>query len=492
MNIRIVAAAGDVKGAALLVFHAEGADWGKAWRDQARLVGLRQPGGFSGKAGRTRLCAGTRGACLLVGLGKAETLDLDGFRAAVGTAARVAASQEIDCLAVDPEHLDRLGLARDLTSELVVAMLLANYRFDAFKSEPGEEDCPRSLLILDRRPDLPARIDRARAVAEGVRLARDLVNTPANVATPEHLADVARGLATESGFGLEVLGPDEITALGMGCFASVFRGSATPARFIVLDSRPGSPEKPLVFVGKGVTFDTGGISLKPAAKMHEMKGDMAGAAAILGLFKVLGQAGGGCPRVVGLLPCTENMPGGRATKPGDVVTAMNGTTVEILNTDAEGRLILADALAYSRRFEPAVLVDMATLTGACLVALGTKVAAVFATTAELDLRIREGGSRVGERFWPMPLWAEYGVPLKSEVADLKNIATREGGAIHAAMFLKNFVPEGVDWAHLDIAGPAWTDENASIFRPGGTGFGVRTLWELIGAYAEGGDGETAL
>jgi leucyl aminopeptidase len=296
---------------------------------------------------------------------------------------------------------------------------------------------------------------------------------------------VARDLAAEFGFGVQVFGPEEIIGMGMGSFASVFRGSDTPARFVVLDSNPDGG-RPLVFVGKGVTFDTGGISLKPSAKMHEMKGDMAGAAAILGLFRTLGRAGGGGRRVVGLLPCTENVPGSRATKPGDVVTAMNGKTVEILNTDAEGRLILADALAYSARFEPEILVDLATLTGACLVALGTKVAAVFATTAELDQRIREGGSRAGERYWPMPLWAEYGAPLKSDVADLKNIATREGGAIYAAMFLKNFVPEGVDWAHLDIAGPAWTDENASVFRPGGTGFGVRTLWELVEEYAEDG------
>ena len=491
MNIHVFRDGGELKDAVLLMFRAEGKGWNKADHDLARLVGLDPEISFSGKAGRTRLCPTAVGACLLVGLGKADDLDLDGFRAAVGAAVRAAASQELSALVVASEHLDHLELADDLTLECVVAARLAGYRFVAFKSDPGEDDCPASLTVWSGEENMKAKVDRVMAVADGVVLARDLVNTPANVATPEYLAGVARDLAEKFGFGVQVYGPEEIVGMGMGSFASVFRGSDTPARFIVLDSMPGSEAKPLVFVGKGVTFDTGGISLKPSAKMHEMKGDMAGAAAILGLFKALGQAGGGGRRVVGLLPCTENVPGSRATKPGDVVTAMNGKTIEILNTDAEGRLILADALAYSARFEPEILVDLATLTGACLVALGTKVAAIFATTAELDQRIRESGSRVGERFWPMPLWKEYGVPLKGEVADLKNIATREGGAIYAAMFLKNFVPEGVDWAHLDIAGPAWTDENASVFRPGGTGFGVRTLWELVEAYA-GQEGETAL
>lgn len=491
MNIHVFRDSGESKDAVLLMFRAEGAAWSEEDRLVAGFAGPEAQIPFSGKAGRTRLCFGSVGRSLLVGLGKADDLDLDGFRAAVGVAVRAAAGQEISCLAVDSAHLDRLELAEDLTLECVVAARLAGYRFVAFKSDPGDEDCPSSLLIRSEDADMEVKVARALAVADGVVLARDLVNTPANVATPEYLAGVARDLAAEFGFGVQVFGPEEIVGMGMGSFASVFRGSDTPARFIVLDSAPDSEDKPLVFVGKGVTFDTGGISLKPSAKMHEMKGDMAGAAAVLGFFKALGQAGGSVRRVVGLLPCTENVPGSRATKPGDVVTAMNGKTIEVLNTDAEGRLILADALAYSARFEPQILVDLATLTGACLVALGTKVAAVFATTAELDQRIREGGSRVGERFWPMPLWKEYGVPLKGEVADLKNIATREGGAIYAAMFLKNFVPEGVDWAHLDIAGPAWTDENASIFRPGGTGFGVRTLWELVEAY-DGREGEMAL
>ena len=479
MNIHVVRHCGEFKDGVRLEFAVEGSG----------ASGCEH--GFSAKVGRAKLCAAPDGTRLVIGLGKAEELDMDGFRAAVALAMQTAASQELPTLVVDSGHVAGIGLGDTALTELIISASLAGYRFTAFKSSPDDADSPCSLTLCGDTRELDGRLAQASALVEGVTLARDLVNTPANAATPEYLAEVALELGRTHGFGVEVLGPEEITALGMGCFAAVFRGSEIPPRFIILDSKPGSTERPMVFIGKGVTFDTGGISLKPAAKMHEMKGDMAGAAAVLGLFKAMGRAGQEMPRVVGLLPCTENAPGSRATKPGDVVTAMNGTTVEILNTDAEGRLLLADALCYSARFKPAAIVDLATLTGACLVALGPKVAAVFANTAALDRQIREGGSRVGERFWPMPLWKEYGARLKSDVADLKNIATREGGAIYAALFLKHFVPDGVDWAHLDIAGPAWSDESTSIYRAGGTGFGVRTLWELVRGQEEDG-AETAL
>lgn len=481
MRIEIVRDKSEVPDAVWLVFRTEdGALDGVAKDFLSEVRRLEQ---FSGKAGRIRLHSGDQTHVLSVGLGRAEDVDLDGFRSAVGTAVRAAASQDIFMLAVDTEHLQALNLAEDLVLEFVLAARLAAYRFVEFKSDPGEADGPHRVIICGGKPDLAEHVGVALAISQGIELARDLVNTPANVATADFLAQTAQGLAQTHHFGLQIFGPEEITALGMGAFAAVFRGSSVPARFIILDSAPGSTEKPLVFVGKGITFDTGGLSLKPAAKMHEMKSDMAGAAAILGLFKALGLAQ--VPRrVVGLMPCCDNMPDSRATRPGDVVTALNGKTIEILNTDAEGRLLLADALAYSVRFEPKIVVDLATLTGACVVALGSKVAAIFATTADLDQQIRECGSRVGERFWPLPLWKEFAAPLKSQVADLKNIATREGGAIYAALFLKNFVPAGVDWAHLDIAGPAWTDENSSIFRPGGTGFGLRTLWELVAFYTD--------
>lgn len=444
---------------------------------------------FSGKTGRTHLRLDTHGPLLEVGLGPASDLDMDGFRGAVFTAMRAAANQELSALIVDATHLETLELGQDTIQELVITAALATYEYTALKTKAETNDYPQKLIILSQDTTLNHAVQRFLTVAHGVYLARDLVNMPSNLATPQYLADLAQALGQEYGFGVQILDAQEIIDQGMGCFAAVFRGSATPAKFIILDSHPDSSERPLIFVGKGITFDTGGISLKPSANMHEMKGDMGGAAAILGLFKSLGLAQEKGRRIVGLLPCTENVPGRYATKPGDVVTAMNGTTVEILNTDAEGRLILADALCYSERFNPEVVVDLATLTGACVVALGPKVAAIFATTAALDQQIRESGSRVGERYWPMPLWKEFATLLKSDIADLKNIATREGGTIHAALFLKHFVPKDVDWVHLDIAGPAWSNENVSLAQKGGTGFGVRTLWEFIATYAQ--EGQTS-
>lgn len=440
-------------------------------------VAESDPSIFSGKKGRVRMGMSTAGALLEVGMGPRSDLDMDGFREAVSVAVRTAARQEIHTLVVDTAHLNTLELGHRVLQELVITAYLSTYGFTMLKTKQ-EQDFPQELLLISQDKGLHDQVAHFIAVGQGVALARDLVNMPSNMATPQYLADLALDFGQKYGFGVRVLEAPEIIQEGMGCFAAVFQGSATPAKFIVLDSDPQSSESPLVFIGKGITFDTGGISLKPAANMHEMKGDMAGAAAILGLFQALGLTQNKKQRIVGLLPCTDNMPGRQAIKPGDVVTAMNKTTVEILNTDAEGRLILADALCYSARFKPKAIIDLATLTGACVVALGPKVAAIFSTTATLDQHLRASGSLVGERFWPMPLWKEYAAPLQSEIADLKNIATREGGAIYAALFLKHFVPQGVDWAHLDIAGPAWSNEKVSISHKGATGFGVRTLWEF--------------
>lgn len=436
---------------------------------------------FAGQAGRVRMNLTHQGLQMAIGLGPQDQLDWDGFRSGIILALRTAAKLELNTLIVDVMDLDSLGLGPDLVQELVITAYLQSYEFSRLKTKAKTTAAP-TLILISQDPELDQQIHQTLAVGQGVHLARDLVNMPANLATPEYLAQMAQDLSQEYNFGLKILEPQEIINLGMGCFAAVFQGSTTPARFIILDSQPQSSEQPLVLIGKGITFDTGGISLKPANKMHEMKGDMAGAAAILGLFKTLGLTQKTSPRIVGLLPCTENVPGSRAMKPGDVVTALNGTSVEILNTDAEGRLILADALCYSARFNPQVIVDLATLTGASLVALGPKVAAIFATPSDLEQKICTHGLRVGERFWPMPLWKEYAQPLKSEIADLKNIATREGGAIYAALFLKHFVPPHVPWAHLDIAGPGWSAEKVSITHAGATGFGVRTIWELITNY----------
>jgi len=444
---------------------------------------------------------------IAAGLGKREAFAATaptGLRGAAGAALRRCRELKIETVAVDAVALARVTAADGESpawspfEEAVCGALLGLYRYDRFKtngngngggnagSETGEDARfePRWLALLCAEASVPddlhAAARRGEAAAAGVTLARDLVNGPPNFVTPGHLAEQAEAIAKKYGMKARSLGRAELADMGMGAFASVFRGAEEEPRLVVIEHAPKGTEdqKPLVLVGKGITFDTGGISLKPAAKMHEMKGDMAGAAAILGMFEALGRSD--VPRrVVGVMPCTENMPDGRATRPGDIVTTLSGKTVEILNTDAEGRLVLCDALTWAQReYSPEVVVDLATLTGACVVALGTDVAAVFANDDDLSGRIRGVGDVVGDRFWPLPLWDMYFENLKSDVADMANVGAREGGAVNAALFLKQFVDKGVRWAHLDIAGPAYTAKKSSTCPGGGTGFAVRTLLEL--------------
>ena len=298
--------------------------------------------------------------------------------------------------------------------------------------------------------------------------------------TPGFIADTASQISARFGFKIEVIDLESAQSLGLGAFAAVAKGSREPACFIVIEHAPPGDRNgpPIVFIGKGITFDTGGISLKPANKLEAMKQDMAGAASVLGAFEVIGRTGLD-RRVVGILPCTENMPGGQAYKPGDVFRSYSGQTIEIISTDAEGRLVLCDALAYAAdRYKPALMVDIATLTGACIVALGNNVAAVLGNREELVRSIEKIGASVGERFWALPLWDFYFEALKSDVADMKNVGDRTAGTIVGASFLKQFVPEKIPWAHLDIAGTAWTDSDTGASPKGATGFGVRTLFEI--------------
>ena len=316
--------------------------------------------------------------------------------------------------------------------------------------------------------------------SSGIILARDLTISPANRVTPRFLVDTASALARKFDFKIETIDVESARSMGMGAFAAVARGSREPAFVIIIEHAPGGTENdaPIVFIGKGITFDTGGISLKSSNKLDEMKQDMAGAASVLGAMEIIGRTALR-RRVIGILPCSENMPGGQAYKPGDVVRSYSGQTVEIISTDAEGRLILCDAISYAvNRFKPALIVDIATLTGACVVALGNQAAAVLGNREGLVRSIREFGAAVGERFWPMPLWDSYFESLKSDVADMKNVGERAGGAIVAAIFLKQFIPPEIPWAHLDIAGTAWTDKDTGTAPKGATGFGVRTLFEI--------------
>ena len=328
------------------------------------------------------------------------------------------------------------------------------------KSKPPERKAALGKVVLHvaGRGDVAkgeSAAARAKAIADGVRLARDLGNLPANVCTPSHLASEARALAKHHGLACEILDQHQMEKLGMGAFLAVARGSHQPPKLIVLKHQGASKksEAPVVLVGKGVTFDTGGISLKPAAEMDEMKFDMCGAASVLGTMKAVALMK--LPlNVIGIVPATENMPGGNAVKPGDIVTTMSGKTVEILNTDAEGRLILCDALTYAERFKPAAVVDVATLTGAMVIALGHIATGLFANDDSLARELLKAGDASWDRAWHLPLWDDYQEALKSNFADIPNIGNRAGGAITAACFLERFT-KAYPWAHLDIAGTAW-------------------------------------
>lgn len=368
--------------------------------------------------------------------------------------------------------------------------LLGSYVFDRYKARKDEGRAVETLALVapDARSQAAARegLRVAELTAEATAFARDLINEPANSVTPAALARVAEEIARAAGLRLRVLDRDGCEELGMGAFLGVNRGSAEPPRFIHLTYVPrGRPRRRIALIGKGITFDSGGLDLKPADAMERMKGDMAGAAAVLGIMKVL-------PRlrppveVHGLVAATDNMPSGSATKPGDVLRAMNGKTIEVTNTDAEGRLTLADAMAYAlREIRPDEMVDIATLTGAISIALGPLCAGLMASHEPLRDRLLAAAEAAGERVWPMPLIDEYREGLRSEVADLRNTGPRPGGAITAALFLREFAGQ-TPWAHLDIAGASFTDKDLPYAPKGGVGFGTRTLLAYL--MASGGRG----
>jgi leucyl aminopeptidase len=328
-------------------------------------------------------------------------------------------------------------------------------------------------------PELRQSVTHTQALVAGVELAKEWANRPANHATPTHLADAAKSIAAGRHFKCEVLGPKEVAKLGMGAFMAVAQGAAEPLRFIVMRYNGAAPSQaPVVLVGKGITFDTGGISIKPAGEMDEMKYDMGGAASVLGVFKALGELKPAI-NVVGLIPATENMPDGLAVKPGDVVTSMSGQTIEILNTDAEGRLVLCDALTYAERFQPSAVIDIATLTGACVIALGAVRSGLFSSDDTLAAQLHQAGETSGDPCWRMPLDDDYADGLKSRFADVANVAGRAAGSVTAAKFLQRFT-KSFAWAHLDIAGTAWRSGAAK----GATGRPVGLLLQYLLNFAQ--------
>ena len=353
---------------------------------------------------------------------------------------------------------------------------LSDYTFDTFKSKKNEFEKIDGLHILplvkESEEDLEERLVHVRLLRTSQQLARDLGNRPANDLNPETFAQAAKDMAEETkGLRVTILGIKELQKEKMGGIFGVSQGSEQEPRMIVIEHRPKKPKKSVVLVGKGVTFDSGGISLKPAAGMGWMKYDMCGAATVMGVMRSVADLD--LPiKVVGLIPAVENMPSGTATRPGDVLTTASGKTVEVDNTDAEGRLILADALHYSARFNPDIVIDFATLTGACVVALGHEAAGMMGNDEDLLNQLRVLGEEVGERVWPLPLYDEYVDYLKSEWADIKNAGSRWGGAVTAGSFLKQWVPEKVSWAHLDIAGVAYHEKEHNGLPKGASGFGV--------------------
>jgi leucyl aminopeptidase len=422
---------------------------------------------------------------IVVGIGKAQDLTLDKVRQAAGTAAKKA--RELGCKSVATVAIGAGGGGLDPQSAAqatVEGMVLGLYEFRVHKSTPAENGAIESVTLVEldaaRLPAVKQGARVGRILADATNFTRDLVNQPSNHMTPHILAHAAQDMAAKNGLKCQVFNVEQIAELGMGAMLGVTKGSDEPPQFIILEHKP-DVGQPVIFVGKGITFDSGGISLKPGEGMGAMKGDMAGAAAVIGAMQAVAQLD--LPlHVVALAPACENLPSGHAYKPGDVLKAMNGKTIEVISTDAEGRLILADALCYADRYKPSAVVDLATLTGACVVALGENVAAgIFSNDDALSAKLREAGTQAGEKLWPLPLYEEYKDKIKSEVADMKNTGGRSGGVGTSAIFLKEFT--SYPWAHLDIAAMDFDDKGGPYQPKGATGFGVRTLVEFLRARA---------
>ena len=440
--------------------------------------------GFEGKKGDVRSVPASDGTTtFVVGLGEAAEVDANVLRYAAGSLARAAkrhASLSVDLLGALPTGADAAAGAQAIAEGLV----LGGYQFSPFKSDPKPSELGRVVLVGGGGKRAETAVERGLVLAEAVAWARDLENEPGGSLTPTKLAQKATAEGTRAGFTVTVWDEKEIRKQKLGGLLGVNRGSDQAPRFLCLEYAPDKPRGTVALVGKGITFDSGGLSLKPSDGMIGMKGDMGGAAAVLGTFRAIAALGAKA-RVLGFLPITDNMTGGDATRVGDVLTIRNGTTVEVLNTDAEGRLILADGLSLATEAAPDAIVDLATLTGACMVALGDRMAGLMGNHQGWLDQVQGAAEAVGEPVWQLPLPPYLRGKLDSEIADIKNItSTRYGGALAAGVFLQEFVGDGIPWAHLDIAGPADSSEVEGELVKGGTGFGVRTLVELLTGYTK--------
>jgi leucyl aminopeptidase len=443
-------------------------------------AGVVSDGDFGGKAGETTLLYGQDGPAprlLLIGLGERDLFTLEKLRRTAATAARRARALKLHSAAFSLPALPDTS-TRKIARTIAEGARLGLYRFDRHKSAANDQDLETFWLVADERAldEATEGTELGVKVARGTVLARDLANEPSNVATPEYLAQRARTIAEEYGMELEVRDRAGIEEEGLTGLATVGRSASNEPRFIVLEHHGGGDSAPVVLVGKAVTFDSGGISIKPSSGMEDMKFDMSGGAAVLGAMEAAGALD--LPlNVVALVPATENLPGGGAFKPGDVLQMHSGKTVEIVTTDAEGRLILADALSYARRYKPSAVVDCATLTGACAVALGDHASGLMGNDEDLVAELQAAGETTGERVWPLPLFEEYTEQIKGDTADIKNSGGRRGGALTAGAFLKEFVD--YPWAHLDVAGTAYGKKGNAYTTKGATGVPARLLVEFL-------------
>jgi len=444
----------------------------------ARALAAAEFKGSKGKTCTILAPGGDLTRIVAVGLGKTADLNARSLQEAGGNAIATIARDTQAAVAAD-------GLQPAQAAEVALGATLRAYRFDRYRTKEKPEDKPRLAALTLLHAD-PAKTQSAwqplAGVANGVFLTRDLVSEPPNVLNPAEMAERCRTL---SGLGVEVeiLGPKAMHELGFGALLGVSQGSANEPRMVVMKWNGGAG-KPVAFIGKGVTFDTGGISIKPAGGMEDMKWDMAGAGAVVGLMAAL--AGRKAKvNAVGLVGLVENMPSGSAQRPGDVVTSFSGQTIEVINTDAEGRLVLADVIWYcQQKFDPLFMVDLATLTGAIIISLGHEHAGLFSNDDALSEKLIAAGKETGEKLWRMPLDEAYDKQIKSDIADMKNVGGRPGGSITAAQFIKRFVNDK-PWAHLDIAGMAWSSKEAPVTPKGATAFGVRLLDRLVAAHYEG-------
>ena len=477
----------------LVLTHCDGEGLGTqdaALLDRALGGSLRkllQAKEFEGKANEVLLYH-TQGSVpakrlVLVGLGKKNDVTLETIRQAMGTAAKRARQAKAGSLTVVFPTVTPAGMSSvEVAQAMVEGAILGSYQFTVYRTAAAEHAVEGIKILIPQKGQLKQvseGVRRGIATAEATVFVRDLCNHPSNVLTPTRVAEEAKAIAKAERISIKILEQKEMERLGMGALLGVARGSQEPPKFIILEYNGAKKkdERPVVLVGKTITFDTGGISLKTAENMERMKADMTGGAEVLASIRAASRLK--LPlRLISILPVAENMPGGRAMKPGDVVTTLSGKTVEVQNTDAEGRLILADGLAYAMRYKPAALIDIATLTGACVVALGQFAIGMFGTDQALKEQVRKSGQKAGERVWEMPLWEEYFEQLKSDVADMRNIGGRGGGMITAALFLSKFVGD-CPWVHLDIASTDWSERERAYVPKGPTAIGTRLLLQYL-------------